>query len=82
MINITAKMAEVVNANDGKLPAFAWPGGYPVFYLDGENNVLCPACANDNDAFTSPIVATDANWEDPRLFCDHCSKRIESAYAD
>jgi hypothetical protein len=22
------------------------------------------------------------NWEDPDLFCVHCQKRIESAYAE
>jgi hypothetical protein len=24
----------------------------------------------------------DINWEDPDLICDHCRKRIESAYAE
>ena len=24
----------------------------------------------------------DVNWEDAELYCDHCSKRIESAYAE
>lgn len=67
---------------NGDLPAFAWPGGYPIYYLDKENNVLCPACANKNDEFSAPIVAADINWEDAGLYCDQCSKRIESAYAE
>jgi hypothetical protein len=29
----------------GSLDAYAWPGGYPVFYLDRNNDVLCPKCA-------------------------------------
>lgn len=57
-------------------------GGYPLFYLDARNNVLCPDCANENDEFDQPIVAADANWENPHLYCDHCSQRIESAYAE
>jgi hypothetical protein len=29
----------------GSLDAYAWPGGYPVYYLDKNNDVLCPKCA-------------------------------------
>lgn len=28
------------------------------------------------------IEGIDANWEDASLYCDNCSKRIESAYAE
>lgn len=28
------------------------------------------------------LVAADVNWEDSGLTCDHCSQRIESAYAE
>jgi hypothetical protein len=28
------------------------------------------------------IVAADVNWEDTELYCDHCNKRIESAYTE
>lgn len=28
------------------LPAFAWPGGYPIYYLFADGGVCCPACAN------------------------------------
>jgi hypothetical protein len=65
----------------GQLDAYAWPGGYPLFYLDGENNVLCPTCAN-KDGYSSPVVACDVNYEDSSLYCDDCSQRIESAYAE
>lgn len=84
-------MNEIRDSN-GRLPAYAWPGGYPMFYLTADGGVLCPDCANGehgSEASTSPeadaqwqIVAYDANWEDPHLFCDHCSERIESAYAE
>jgi hypothetical protein len=81
LANATPNILKLV-ADDGTLPAYAWPGGYPLFYIDEENNVLCPDCANKNDEFDKPIVAADANWEDPDLYCDHCSARIESAYAE
>ena len=67
----------------GKLPAYAWPGGYPVFYLSKHGLVLCPKCANDPaEAHEDPPVASGVNWEDPTLFCDDCSEHIESAYAE
>ncbi len=64
------------------LPAFAWPGGYPLFYFDEENNILCPKCANRSEEYNSPVHEVDVNYEDPSLHCDNCSKRIESAYAE
>lgn len=63
--------------------------------LIADGGVLCGACVQREirlivDA-TRPngaadqqwqCMAVDANWEDPRLYCDHCGERIESAYAD
>jgi hypothetical protein len=28
------------------------------------------------------VDAFDINWESPDLYCDHCSKPIESAYGE
>ena len=68
---------------------YAWPGGYPIFYLTRKGNVLCPECAfeqeREEDSFQDeldPIEAHDVNWEDPTLYCDECCERIESAYAE
>ena len=65
----------------GILTSHAWPGGYPVFYLDTESNVICSDCANKKE-ITPDIVAADINYEDDSLYCDECCKRIESAYAE
>jgi len=76
---------ELPRNDNGKLQSFAWPGGYPIFYLDSRSSVLCPDCANTEEASvckTSDIVAADVNYEDNDLYCDECSKRIESAYGD
>lgn len=70
-----------IRDDDGKLPTYAWPGGYPLFYLDDEGNTLCAACATKDDMESKPI-AYDTNWEDASLFCDDCYQRIESAYAE
>jgi hypothetical protein len=32
--------------NRDPLPAYAWPGGYPLYYLFGDGGVICPACVN------------------------------------
>jgi len=68
---------------------YAWPGGYPLFGLavqkDGHDKaeyVMCPKCAGKRDWLDHRIIAVDANWEDPLLFCDFCNERIESAYAE
>jgi hypothetical protein len=73
--------------SDGKLPAYAWPGGYPIYYLAADNGVLCPKCANDykpgrDTQEQLEPVAYGVNWEDSELFCEHCNTRIESAYAE
>tara|TARA_R110000824_G_scaffold244462_6_gene433265 strand:+ start:4368 stop:4652 length:285 start_codon:yes stop_codon:yes gene_type:complete len=69
---------------------YAWPGGYPLFYLDMKNNVLCPTCAAEEEENAKDpdhdegyrIEACGINYEDPSLHCDECGERIESAYAD
>lgn len=58
--------------------AYAWPGGYPMYYQDEHDNVLCPKCAED----VEEELASDVNWEDPDLYCDECGERIESAYSE
>jgi hypothetical protein len=75
-------MAELHRDEDGTLPSWAWPGGYPLFYLDKGGNVLCPECANREVDQSQAAVACDVNWEDPDLHCDDCGRRIESAYAE
>jgi hypothetical protein len=72
---------DIRDAHNGTLPAYAWPGGYQMFYLDNQNNVLCPDCANA-DGYDSEPIAADINYEDAWLFCDNCSEQIPAAYAD
>lgn len=68
------------------LDRYTFPGAYPLFYIDSENSALCADCAVKSlseyicDQFR-PITA-DVNYEDRSLYCDQCSKHIESAYAE
>ena len=71
----------------GKLPEFAWPGGYPILYLDSENSTLCADCAtkslDDPDEIPAfKPVAWGVYYEGPTDFCEQCGKGIESAYGE
>jgi hypothetical protein len=76
--------------SSGKYPSYAWPGGYPIYYLMDDGETLCPTCMNDS---TNPIhfdgqadgwrvEAPGINWEDTDMICCHCNRKIESAYGD
>jgi uncharacterized protein YbaR (Trm112 family) len=68
---------------EGKLPRWAWPGCYPMMYYTRDHLVICPDCANKDDVNPEQeVVAAEANWEDPDLYCEDCNERIPSAYAD
>ena len=62
------------------LPQWAWPGGYPLYYMDDQCNVLCAQCATNSDELDPVVTEADVNCEDEDLYCDECSMRIESAY--
>lgn len=68
---------------DAELPAYAWPGGYPLFYIVrhqiGGEEVLCPACANLPD-HRAGLVCVDVHWEGDPIQCDACGALVESAY--
>jgi hypothetical protein len=73
----------MVDEDTNTLIAYAWPGGYPVVYIDKEGNDLCPNCANTlrHDEY-SPPIAGDVYWEGPVIHCEECNREIESAYGD
>jgi hypothetical protein len=73
--------------------AYAWPGGYPLFFLMSDGETLSFAAAKaESDLIRAAIadksndgwrvIAVDVNWEDGDLTCSHTGERIESAYAE
>ena len=94
MPNITN--VETFNAvfdNKGHAHKFAWPGGYPIYYLMSDGESMCADCVTreaqcianaikENSSDGWRVVGNEINWEDNALFCGHCGKRIESAYAE
>lgn len=73
---------------------YAWPGGYPLFFIMADNEPLSFEAAKENkreiiaaikeggwDKQWTP-VAVEVNWEDENLYCAHTGERIESAYGE
>ena len=71
---------------------YAWPGGYPLYYVTKDCEALSFEAARENQKLIAEairdgyeadwiVVSIEINWEDPELFCCHSNKRIESAYA-
>ena len=76
---------------------WAWPGGYPLFFLLSDLEPLSFEAAVENadrirEGITEKdtnrwggwnVIGIDVNWEDPALFCCHKTRlRIPSAYAE
>ena len=74
-----------------KVGAYAWPGGYPLFFLMADGEALSFSAAQDNAAEIRDSirrgfrdgwrpVACDVNWEDAEMRCAHTGARIDAAY--
>ena len=62
---------------------WAWPGGYPIIFVLDSGDVLCAECAKREFlTHQTDSVTADIHYEGPSIFCDECSKEIESAYGD
>lgn len=77
-------------AQDVSTNPYTWPGGYPRYAITDDGGCLCKACCESevgviagsyyNDGWH--VVASDINWEDTSLQCDHCYNTIECTYGD
>jgi hypothetical protein len=70
---------------------YAWPGGYPLYFIAADGAALCFDCtrkefgriarsmiARDRDGWA--IEGCAANYEDQDCYCAHCNRRIDPAY--
>ena len=76
---------------DGK---YAWPGGYPKYFItsDGEALSFDSVKQNFHDVVFNMkylpsfggwnVVACAINWEDENLYCCDSGEKIESAYGE
>lgn len=72
--------------------AYAWPGGYPHYFLCADGEALSFEAARDNAGLVRDAIIADdthsgwrvagmaVNWEDASLYCAHTEERIPSAY--
>lgn len=70
-----------MEVNRQPLDAFAWPGGYPLYYLFADGGVCCPDCANKE------IVRIDEEMSEagrkPRVQCGgYALAGVEANYED
>jgi hypothetical protein len=73
---------------------YAWPGGYPLFFITADGGALSFATVRNewrcivrahlyNDRRCGWFVeGADINWDDSDLTDDHTGERIQSAYAN
>lgn len=73
---------------------YAWPGGYPKFFITADGGVLSwktakecrgeilRAIAGQDTRSGWCIVGVDINYEDENLHCDHTGENIPSAYGE
>lgn len=73
---------------------YAWPGGYPLYFLAADGGVLSFGAVRSElkqvframrDKGSDPcwaIVATCVNWEDRGLCCGHTGELIPATYGD
>jgi hypothetical protein len=79
--------------NEIRSGKYAWPGGYPKYFVtdDGEamsfdsvkenyRLVLDSVKHKNNDGWR--VIGVDINWEDDSLICCHSGNKIESAYGE
>ena len=72
---------------------YAWPGGYPVYTVCADGELLCCDCARKNyrqivkdttdgthDSFE--CIGAQIYWEGQTEYCSNCNKELESAYGN
>lgn len=72
--------------------AYAWPGGYPCYFLmEGGDTLSFEAAKRERRQILEsfrPInssdgwrpIAFDVNWEDDEMYCSHTGEKIDCAY--
>jgi len=73
---------------------YAWPGGYPVYVVMADGELLCRDCArknyklivqhvDDSNMFGDwRALGAEVLWEGEDNHCGHCSCELESAYGE
>ena len=66
-----------------KAGPYAWPGGYPLFFVTRDGASLSFEAMRERFREEArDVMDVIVNWEDDSLCCDHTGERIPSAYGD
>ena len=78
--------------DSGVVQSYAWPGGYPIYFIMQDGEAMCPSCVTRNKKLINEayadrdvqwnVVSSSVNYEDTDLYCCNCNAKIEAAYAD
>ena len=71
---------------------YAWPGGYPVYTVMSDGELMCPDCARAEYRLIAQATKDQLRdgwqaegsailYEGPE-YCCHCNKELESAYGE
>lgn len=85
-INSTLELRATLRAG-----AYAWPGGYPMFFITSDGAALSFDTVRAEYAQVSRairegsrdgwrVIGCDVNWENAELTCEHSGLPIQSAY--
>lgn len=72
---------------------YAWPKGYPIFFVTDDGAILSFSAAFENQQMIAESIrgnfrdgwrvsGYDINYEDRELICDRTGERIPAAYED
>lgn len=72
---------------------YIFPGGYEMHFVFSDGRACCFNCAREEFCniiesmigdydYGWKVIATEINWEDTTLYCEHCGERIMSVYGD
>lgn len=80
-------MTNIACERDGRFSRCTDLGSYPVCHICYDGGIICADCANAHGHVDKPndewrIIASDVNWENTELYCDHCGEHLEPAYGE
>jgi hypothetical protein len=72
---------------------YAWPGGYPVYFIASDGEALSFKAVKENykevlravreqSDYGWRVIYMDVNWGEYDWYCAHSGERIESAYGE
>ena len=90
------KMREIEAVKRAIREPYAWPGGYPVYTVMDDGDLLCPDCARAEfkqivrdtkmqigGCWT--VLGAEILWEEmdgTPAICSHCEKKLQTAYGE